>query len=78
MRTTVTLQDNLYFEVRRLAATSGCTVNLVLEDAIDLLLLWQPEALDAIAARIRELPTFSAGGLQPGVDLDGNVAHGVA
>lgn len=74
MRTTVTIQDDLYLEVRKLAVTRGCTVGSVLEDAITLLLIRQGEALGAAADGLPELPTFSGGGVQPGVDLDSNAS----
>jgi len=74
MRTTVTIRDDLYLEVRKFAAARGCTVGSVLEDAVTLLLVRQLEALDTTAATILELPTFSGGGLQPGVDLDSNAS----
>lgn len=72
MRTTVTIQDDLYLEVRKLAVTRGCTVGSVLEDAISLLLVRQRDALEATPSHFPELPSFSGGGLQPGVDLDSN------
>lgn len=74
MRTTVTLQDDLYLEVRKLAVARGCTVGSVLEDAITLLLVRLREASDATTASLPELPTFSGGGVQPGVDLDSNAS----
>lgn len=74
MRTTVTIQDDLYLEVRKLAVTRGCTLDSVLEDAITLLLVRQRDALQATASNIPELPSFFGGGLQPGVDLDSNAS----
>ena len=74
MRTTVSIRDDLYLEARKLAVARGCTVGSVIEDAITLLLVRQREALDATAASLPELPTFSGGGVRPGVDLDSNAS----
>ena len=74
VRTTVSIRDDLYFEARKLAVVRGCTVGSVIEDAISLLLVRQREALEATAIGLPELPTFSGGGVQPGVDLDSNAS----
>ena len=71
MRTTITIDDHLLAEAKELAARSGRTLNAVMEDA-----------LRASIARQRRghsqprvtLPTFSGGGLRPGVDLDDGAA----
>ena len=67
MRTTIRLDDDLLARAKQLAARTGRTLTAVIE-----------EALRAGLARYRpdrtrepiELPTFGAGGLLPGVDLD--------
>ena len=70
MRTTLILPDDVYRDVKRLAADQGRTVTSIVE-----------EALRAALARYRDDPTAAArrtpyqvhptgtGGLQPGVDL---------
>lgn len=69
MRTTLMLPDDLYREVKRLAADSGRTVTSVVE-----------EALRAAVARHRDdgarpggpafrVAAVGSGGLQPGIDL---------
>jgi hypothetical protein len=72
MRTTVRIDDRLLAEAKMAAASSGKTLNALIEDA-----------LRADLARRRasrsdqpepELPTFSGGRLLPGVDLDDSAA----
>lgn len=72
MRTTLHLPDDLYRDVKSLAAQSGRTVTSVVEDA-----------LRAELARIRSTTTdrppfrvdaVGSGGLLPGVDLDDSAA----
>lgn len=72
MRTTVKIDDRLLAEAKTIAASSGKTLNAVIEDA-----------LRADLARRRgrqrdrpeiELPTFTGGRLVPGVDLDDSAA----
>jgi hypothetical protein len=74
MRTTVTLRDDIYREIRQVAASEGCTVGSVIEDAIGLLLARRRQASDADLYDFPELPVFTGGGLQPGVDLDSNAS----
>lgn len=67
MRTTVTLDDELYATVRAHAADSGSTVSAVVEEALRLLL-----AADRPAPpHAFELVTFGGSGLQPGATLSG-------
>ena len=67
MRTTVKIDDQLLADAKAQAARSGRTLNEVVEDALR----------ESLGRRDRagreapiELPTFSGGQLQPGVDLD--------
>lgn len=71
MRTTVKIDDRLLAEAKARAATSGRTLNAVVEDALR----------EALSRRRRtegggrvELPTFPGGRLVPGVDLDDSAA----
>ena len=66
MRTTLTIDDEVYREVRLCAARRGGSVSSVIEEAVRryLLVEAQPEF------HLLELPTMSSGGLQPGIDLD--------
>ncbi|CAB4878524.1 unannotated protein [freshwater metagenome] len=74
MRTTVTLRDDIYREVKQVAATQGCSVGSVIEDAISLLLARRSEAADTSSHHFPDLPVFTGGGLRPGVDLDSNAS----
>ncbi len=71
MRTTIKIDDQLLAAAKARAATSGRTLNAVVEDALR----------EALARRVRkgggqsvELPTFRGGRLMPGVDLDDSAA----
>ena len=67
MRTTIRLDDALLRRAKALAASSGISLNQVIEDAVRAAL-----ATRLPAARVREpdLPTYRGGSLRPGVDLD--------
>ncbi len=68
MRTTVTIDDDLYREIRERAARSGRTVGAVLEDAVRLgLRPKEPSKRGRYVVR----PSGS-GGLVPGIDLSSN------
>ncbi len=72
MRTTIKIDDQLLAAAKARAASSGRTLNAVVEDALR----------EAIARRARvggdapaaELPTFRGSHLLPGVDLDDSAA----
>lgn len=70
MRTTIKIDDRLLAEAKARAATSGRTLNAVVEDALR----------EALSRRVRtgggrvELPTFPGSRLLPGVDLDDSAA----
>lgn len=70
MRTTITIDEDLLDEVRRLAAERRQTVSQVIEESVRESLLRQREGK---RPPFRAL-TFNGGGLQPGVDLDNNAA----
>jgi hypothetical protein len=70
MRTTVDIDDQLLIEVKTVAARSGRTLSAVVEDAIRASMTRRAES----ARSAPPLPTFSGGGLQPGVDLDDSAA----
>jgi plasmid stability protein len=69
MRTTVTIDDHLYRELKARAGASGRTVGDLIEDAVR-------DSLRARGASERvelpPLPVSGGGGLMPGVDLDDN------
>lgn len=72
MRTTITLDDQLLVEVKRLAAESGRTLSAVIEDAIRAALARRSAARHDEPVK---LPTFrGGGGVRPGVDLNSNAA----
>ena len=65
MRTTIRIDDDLYREVKAIAARAGRTVAAVLEDAVR-------RGLDVSEQRTRQryvVRPIGEGGLRPGVDL---------
>ncbi|MEB3030813.1 ribbon-helix-helix domain-containing protein [[Mycobacterium] nativiensis] len=70
MRTTIRMDDDLYREVKALAARSGRTVAAVLEDAVRRGL--RPDV--AQPPRPYAVTPCGHGGLRPGVDLSSNAA----
>jgi hypothetical protein len=66
MRTTINLDDHLLAEAKQVAARTGRTLTAVVEDALRESLHRRHHS----SRRAVELPTFGAGGVQPGVDLD--------
>ena len=70
MRTTVDLPEDLLAEAKHRAAREGRSLSDVVGDAVRSSFARAAEAdRDQVA-----LPTFGAGGLQPGVDLDDGAA----
>ncbi|HXH56844.1 ribbon-helix-helix protein, CopG family [Iamia sp.] len=69
MRTTITLDDDLYREVKVQAARDGRTVGQIIEDA-----LRARPGEAAEAAAIEPLPVYGGSGVLPGVDLGDNAA----
>jgi hypothetical protein len=70
VRTTISIDDDLYRRAKATAARSGQTVSQLIEDAVR-------TSLRPSRARARDvppLPTFGSGGLLPGVVLDDNTA----
>ena len=71
MRTTIRLDDQLFADLKKLAATESRPLAGVIEDALR----------ESLARRLSHaekervtLPTFCGDGLMPGVDLDSNAA----
>jgi hypothetical protein len=72
MRTTVTIDDHLYRELKSRAGASGRTVGALIEDAIRDSLQARH---DAARTPLPPLPVFlGQPGLMPGVDLHDNAA----
>jgi hypothetical protein len=71
MRTTVRIDDSLLAEAKAQAVRSGRTLNEVVEDALRESLARRDRT---VRDRAIDLPVFSGGRLQPGVDLDDNSA----
>jgi hypothetical protein len=67
MRTTVRLDDELLYRVKLLAAQSGKTMTVVIEDALREVLARQDSAHAREPVRVTTVP---GNGPQPGVDLD--------
>jgi predicted transcriptional regulator len=66
-RTTIELNPELHLRARRAAARSKRSLTAVIEEALRLYLLREPERARSKRAR---LPTSGAGGTLPGIDLD--------
>jgi hypothetical protein len=71
MRTTVTIEDGLLTDAKRVAAETGRTLGEVVEDALRESLARRRELR---SSERPPLPTFEGDGLQPGVDLDDTAA----
>jgi hypothetical protein len=69
MRTTLTIDDALLAEYKRVAADTHRTLSYVIQDALRETLVRRREAAGRRPVR---LPVIGGGGLQPGVDLDDN------
>ena len=69
IRTTLTIDDSLLAEYKRVAADTHRTLSYVIQDALRETLARRREAATRQPVR---LPVIGAGGLQPGVDLDDN------
>ena len=67
MRTTIRLPDDLLDAAKQRAVATGRTLTKVIEDALRAALARDEEPPDASAVA---LPTYGAGGLRPGIDLD--------
>jgi hypothetical protein len=70
-RLTITVPDDLYADVEAEAAGTGRTLSELFTDACRVMILRREAARRSGPA---ELPTYGAGGLQRGVDLDNNAA----
>jgi Arc/MetJ family transcription regulator len=71
MRTTVKIDDRLLAEAKSQAASSGRTLNAVIEDALRAALARRGRGHQQ---QVVELPTFRGSRLLPGVDLDDTAA----
>ena len=69
MRTTVRLPDNLMLELKQEAQRRGGTVTALLEEGARQVLA---QKADEHEMKLHRIPTFSSGGLLPGVDINNN------
>jgi len=69
IRTTLTIDDSLLAEYKRVAADTHRTLSYVIQDALRETLARRHEAAARQPVR---LPVIGGGGLQPGVDLNDN------
>jgi hypothetical protein len=69
IRTTLTIDDSLLAEYKRVAADTHRTLSYVIQDALRETVA---RRRDAAARQPVRLPVIGGGGLQPGVDLDDN------
>ena len=71
MRTTIRIDDQLFVEIKQLAAQTGQTLTAIIEEALRQMLARQQQTVQRPPV---ELITVSGNGLQPGVDLDDSAA----
>lgn len=71
MRTTITIDDELYRTVKQRATRSGRTIGEIIEDALRRAL---DERNSANIEPLAPLPTYGGTGVLPGVDLANNAA----
>lgn len=71
MRTTITIDDELYRSVKERAVQSGRTIGEIIEDAVRRALDERPTPDNEPLA---PLPTYGGTGVLPGVDLTSNAA----
>jgi plasmid stability protein len=71
MRTTITIDDELYRSLKQRAAASGRTVGQTIEDALRATFA---SRAGADPAGLPELPRYGGSGTLPGVDLTSNAA----
>jgi hypothetical protein len=71
MRTTITIDDELYRAVKERAAQTGRTVGAIIEDALRRTLA---DPVGRSDETLPPLPTYGGGGVLPGVDLTDNAA----
>jgi hypothetical protein len=69
MRTTIRLDDQLFADLKKMAAEEGRSLAAVIEDALRESMARRRAQSDRVPVR---LPTFRGNGLMPGVDLDSN------
>jgi hypothetical protein len=69
MRTTIRLDDQLFAELKKLAAEEGRPLAAVIEDALRESMARRRVQSDRAPVRLH---TFRGNGLMPGVDLDSN------
>jgi Arc/MetJ family transcription regulator len=69
MRTTIRLDDALLRQAKAAATSSGQSLSDFIADALRAALAQRQTRRQRV-----ELPTYTGGGLQPGVDLENNAA----
>jgi len=67
MRTTIQLDDQVFKEIKKIAAAAGKTLGSVIEEALRETLSRRRQSVEDEPV---ELPVFEGKGLRPGVDLD--------
>lgn len=72
MRTTIRLPDDLLKAAKQRAVATNRTLTAVIEDALRAALAREEATADS-DTRVH-LPTWGAGGLRPGIDLDDSAA----
>lgn len=69
VRTTVTIDDQLFRRAKAEAARTGRTLGALIEDGLRVAL-----AAGSVTDHVPDLPTYGGTGTLPGVDLSSNVA----
>jgi hypothetical protein len=72
MRTTISIEDHLLDEAKRVSLERRCSLGELVEEALRLVLATRPKQKSA--QKIRPFKTFRGTGLQPGADLSSNAA----
>lgn len=70
MRTTIDIDDDVFRELKKLAASTNRTLRTVIEDAVRAELARQKQHLTDV--EIPEVITFEGRGTRPGVNLNSN------
>jgi hypothetical protein len=70
MRTTISIEDHLLDEAKRVSLQRRCSLGELIEEALRLALATRPK--QKAGRKIRPFRTFRGTGLQPGADLSSN------
>jgi hypothetical protein len=72
MRTTVSIQNTLLAQAKKVSLERRCSLGEVIEDALRM--TFSGQAKTAGIPQVQPIKTFKGSGIQPGVDLNSNAA----